>query len=94
MLNLVANTSSLTRTIIALAAAVFIGLAGWAITAPLLVHLVGVFDKRWSPSDPEGIGYIFYSIAGMILAVPLWIWISYRAYRLIKRYVSPLGNPQ
>jgi hypothetical protein len=85
-------------TIIALAAAVVIGLAGWAITAPLLVHLVGFFDKPWSPGDPEGLGYIFYSIGGIILAVPLWVWISYRTYRLIRRRLmvnpSPLGNPQ
>jgi hypothetical protein len=85
-------------TIIAVIVAVLIGLAGWAITAPLLVHLVGVFDKRWSPSDPEGLGYIFYSVGGMILAVPPWIWLAYRAYQLIKgRFTvkpSPLGIPQ
>jgi Na+/proline symporter len=88
------NRRGTTGTIIALAATIVIALAGWAITAPLLVHLVGVFDKRWSPSDPEGLGYIIYSIAGMILAVPVWIWLAYRAYRLIKRHLSPLGNPQ
>jgi len=86
-------------TIIALTAAVAIGLAGWAVTAPLLVHLVGVFDKRWSPSDPEGLGYVFYSVGAMILAVPLWIWLAYRAYAFIKGRLqvnkpSPLGNPQ
>jgi len=88
------NGRGTTGTIIALAAAVVIGAAGWAITAPLLVHLVGVFDKRWSPGDPEGLEYIFYSVGAIILAVPLWIWLAYRAYRLIKRHVSPLGNPQ
>jgi Na+/proline symporter len=79
------NRRGPTVTIIALAAAIVIAVAGWAITAPLLIHLVGVFDKRWSPADPEGLGYIFYSICALILAVPVWIWLAYRAYRLIKR---------
>lgn len=78
--------------IIALLAAVVIGVAGWALTAPLLVHLVGVFDKRWSPSDPEGLGYIFYSAVAMILAVPVWVWLAYRAYAAIK--VRLLASPR
>jgi hypothetical protein len=86
-------------TIIALTAAVALGIAGLAITVPLLVHLVGLFDKPWSPGDPEGLGYIFYSVGAMILAVPAWVWLAYRAYALIKRRLlvnkaSPLGNPQ
>jgi hypothetical protein len=85
--------------IIALLAAIVIGVAGWALTAPLLVHLVGVFDKPWSPGDPEGLGYIFYSVGAMILAVPLWVWLAYRVYatikgRLLVNKPSPLGNPQ
>ncbi len=93
------NGRGITGTIIALLAAIVIGVAGWALTAPLLVHLVGVFDKRWSPSDPEGLGYIFYSVAAMILAVPVWVWLAYRAYAAIKARLlvtkpSPLGNPQ
>jgi hypothetical protein len=76
----------LIRRLLALAAALVIGLAGWALTAPLLIHLVGFFDKPDSPGDPEGLGYIFYSVGAMILAVPLWVWLAYRAYRLIKHW--------
>jgi len=80
-----ANTASLIKTILALTAATIIGLAGWALTAPILIHLVGFFDKPDSPGDPEGLGYIFYSIGAIVLVLPLWIWLAYRAYRLIKR---------
>jgi hypothetical protein len=98
--NALAKDPSLGGTILALAAAIVICLAGWALTAPLLIHLVGTFDKPYSPGDPEGLGYIVYSIGAMILAVPVWIWLAYRAYRLIKRRRpagkprGPLGNPQ